>query len=141
VIDPPPHPWRGKNVYNDTGHNQTVAVDIDEGEGVRFWVAFENDGGEADTFFVQGCKGTRYFELNAVLIGKWKDVSAAAENVTSQYKRGTLTFDLDPGKKAFITINIVTHTVKGETYRCPTTLTSANDPAVQDTVVGEMTTY
>lgn len=36
TIDPLPHPWLGKNIYNTTGRKQTVSVDVNEGEGVRF---------------------------------------------------------------------------------------------------------
>lgn len=140
-IDPPPHPWLGKDRYNETGHKQTVAVDINEGEGVRFWAAVENDGSETDTLTVQGCQGTQHFELNAVLLGKHKEPSAGAVNVTRKYKRGTLTFDLEPGERALFTINIITHTVKGVTYQCFTTVRSANDPESVDVVIGEMTTY
>ena len=38
-----PHPWKGKNVYNTTGRRQKVAVKMEDGEGVRFWMTFEND--------------------------------------------------------------------------------------------------
>ncbi len=141
VIDPLPHPWLGRDVYNATGRRQTVSVDIDEGEGVRFWITVENDGAESDVFTVQGCSGTRYFEVNRVVLGKYKAPDAGATDVTRQYKQGTLTFDLEPGDRAVFTLNIITHTVKGVTYPCPTVVRSGNDPTSTDTVVGEMTTY
>lgn len=141
VIDPPPHPWLGRDVYNTTGRRQTVSVDIDEGEGVRFWITVENDGTEADTLVVQGCQGTRYFEVNRVVLGKRKRPDASYVDVTRRYKRGTLTFELESGDTAVFTLNIVTNTVKGETYRCLTTVHSENDSASEDTVVATMTTY
>lgn len=141
VIDPLPHPWRGKNVYNTTGARQTEAVDINEGEGVRFWITVENDGTESDTFGVQGCRGNRVFEVNSVVIGKHKRQDPGSENVTNQYKRGTLTFDLNQGQKAVFTINIITHFDKGVTYECLTQIHSVNDASAQDTVVAKMTTY
>ena len=141
VIDPPPHPWLGRDVYNTTGRRQTVSVDIDEGEGVRFWITVENDGTESDTLVVQGCRGTRYFEVNRVVLGKRKRPDASYTDVTRKYKRGELTFDLESGDTAVFTLNIITHTVKGETYRCLTTIHSENDSSSVDTVVGSMTTY
>jgi hypothetical protein len=140
TIDPLPHPWLGKNVYNTTGRHQLVAVDIDEGEGARFWITIENDGADSASFNVRGCPGTRYFEVNAVVMGKQKRPNAGAENVTNQYKQGTLSFELDPGKKVTFTLNIVTHFEKNITYDCETVFTSSGDQS-QDTVVAELTTY
>jgi hypothetical protein len=39
------------------------------------------------------------------------------------------------------TLNIITNTIKGETYRCLTEVSSAGDAGAGDTVVAEMTTY
>jgi hypothetical protein len=141
TIDPLPHPWLGKNIYNTTGRKQTVAVDINEGEGVRFWITLENDGSQADTFGVQGCSGNRTFEVNRVLLGKHKRQDAGATDLTKRYKRGTLTFDLDPGKRVVFTLNIITHFDKGVTYLCGTAVHSQNDPTALDTVVAKMTTF
>ena len=41
-------------MYNTTGARQKVAVRLDNGEGVRFWLALQNDGTLGDTFVVQG---------------------------------------------------------------------------------------
>jgi hypothetical protein len=141
TIDPPPHPWLGKDVYNTTGRKQTVSVDIDNGEGVRFWITLENDGAESDTLAVQGCRGTRYFEVNRVLLGKHKDQDAGAVDLTRKYKKGTLTFDLASGEKVVFTLTIITRIAEGVTYRCVTAVHSANVPTSEDAVVAEMTTY
>lgn len=141
TIDPPPHPWLGKDVYNTTGHRQTIAVDINEGEGVRFWIVVQNDGNESDTLAVRGCRGTRVFEVNSVLIGKHRRPSAGATNVTARYRAGTLTFDLDPGERAVFTLNVITHFDKGVTYECETRFGSVTEPSAEDTVVARMTTY
>jgi hypothetical protein len=141
VIDPLPHPWLGRDVHNATGRRQTVKVDINEGEGVRFWVTIQNDGSVADTIRVQGCRGNRTFELNRVLLGKHKRQDAGAEDLTNGYRNGTLTFDLDPNETEVFTINIITHFDKGVTYECVTRFTSAADPDAEDVVVAEMTTY
>ncbi len=127
--------------YNTTGRKQTVSVDIDNGEGVRFWITLENDGAESDTLAVQGCRGTRYFEVNRVLLGKHKDQDAGAVDLTRKYKKGTLTFDLASGEKVVFTLNIITRIAEGVTYRCVTAVHSVNDPTSEDAVVAEMTTY
>lgn len=141
TIDPPPHPWLGRDVTNTSGNRQTIRTDINEGEGVRYWIVVQNDGTEADTLRVRGCRGTRVFEVNSVLIGKHRRPSAGATNVTRRYRRGTLTFPLDANEKVVFTLNIITHFDKGVTYRCETVITSQGDPAAVDTVVAEMTTY
>ena len=114
---------------------------IDEGEGIRFWITVQNDGTQNDTIEVQGCSGNRTFEVNRVLLGKHRRQDAGATDLTRMYKRGTLTFDLDPGNKVVFTLNIITHFNKGVTYRCHTELDSQNQPAADDVVVAKMTTF
>ena len=141
VIDPPPHPTRGKDIYNTNGRNQTEVDDINEGEGIRYWITIQNDGTATDTFSVQGCRGNRTYEINKVLRGKHKRQDPSAEDLTSRYMRGTLTFELDPGQKVVFTVNIITHFNKNVTYRCVTSFQSANDASSRDVVVAEMTTF
>jgi len=141
VIDPPPHPWLGRDVHNTTGRRQTVSVDLNDGQGVRFWITLQNDGTEADTFTVQGCGGTDVFIVNRVLLGKHKDQDPGAEDLKRRYIRGTLTFDLDAGEKVVFTLNMLSTAVEGVTYRCRTNFTSQADPTLQDVVVARMTTY
>ena len=140
VIDPPPHPWKGKDVYNTTGRRQTLSDDINEGEGIRYWIVIQNDGSQADTVDVVGCRGNRTFEVNRVLLGKHRRQDAGAEDLTRRYKHGTLTFELDPGQRKVFTLNIITHVRKNETYECRTVFTSEGD-GDQDVVVARMTTF
>jgi hypothetical protein len=143
VIDPLPHPWRGRDVHNTTGAKQKVSVQIDDGEGVRFWILLQNDGALDDTFTLHGCKGNPRFRINAVLIGKHKAPGFGPKNITKRFIRGTYTFDF-PGtgtpKNVVFTLNIVTKT-PGLSYRCPITVTSGGPTSVRDTVVAVMTTY
>lgn len=145
VGPPPPHPWQGNNVYNTTGRHQTVKVRMEDGEGVRFWIALENDGTEADTIVVQGCRGNRRFVINAVLVGKHKRPDWRARKVTKAFKAGTLSFSFPPtttAKRVYLTLNIVAPTTaEGVTYRCPIAIHSEARPAIEDTVAGVMTTY
>jgi hypothetical protein len=145
VIDPLPHPWRGNDIYNDTGRKQTVSVRMEDGEGVRFWLTLQNDSSQADTFTVEGCKGTRRFVVNAVLVGKHKRPDWRARNITRAFKHGTAEFSFPPSsehKLRWLTVNIVAPTTaEGVTYRCRMTIRSQNDATVADTVRAIMTTY
>lgn len=146
TIDPLPHPWRGKDVYNDTGRHQRVAVRMQDGEGVRFWLALQNDGAQRDTFVVQGCRGTRRFVVNNVHIGRIKGLGTRDTRITEEFKAGTAEFTfpsrLEANKIVYLTLNIIAPTTaEGVSYRCPVTITSKNQPTRSDTVVAEMTTY
>jgi hypothetical protein len=145
TIDPLPHPWKGRDVINTTGARQTIAVRMEDGEGVRFWITVENDGEQPDTLTVDGCRGTRRFVVNSVLMGKHKRPDWRARNVTERFRDGTLAFDFPPaseGKKKVFTLNIIAPThAEGVSYRCEITLRSAGRWAARDTVVAIMTTY
>jgi hypothetical protein len=144
-IDPLPHPWRGRNVYNSTGRKQTVAVRMEDGEGVRFWITLENDGALADTLVVQGCQGNRRFVVNHVVLGKHKRPDAGATEITRKFKDGTAEFSFPPSserKRRVFTLNILAPTTaEGVSYRCRITVSSEGDPSLEDTVVAKMTTY
>jgi hypothetical protein len=142
VIDPPPHPWKGRNVYNATAAKQTVAVRLEDGEDVRYWVTVQNDGDQSDTLTVQGCKGNRDFTVNAVLMGKHKRPDWRPRNVTKEFKQGRLSFDLQPGKKKVFTVSIIASTHReGISYTCRIAVRSAGRWGARDTVAAKMTTY
>jgi hypothetical protein len=145
VGPPPPHPWHGNHVYNTTGARQKVAVRMEDGEGVRFWLRLENDGAAPDTLRIEGCKGNPRFVINAVLIGWAKRPDWKLRNITAGFRAGTATLKVPPAsthgfKK--LTVNIVAPTTaEGISYACPITIVSKGDPSKKDTVVGRMTTY
>jgi hypothetical protein len=142
TIDPPPHPWRGNDVYNDSGRKQAVAVRMEDGEGVRFWITLQNDGAQPDTLTLEGCRGNGRFVVNKVQLGEHKRPDAGSTKITRKFIRGTARFDLAPSSKAVVTLNIIAPTTaEGVSYRCPVTVGSGGDPASSDTVVAEMTTY
>jgi hypothetical protein len=142
TINPLPHPWLGNDVYNRNGRRQTVAVRIDDGEGVRFWLTLQNDGTDADTFTVKGCRGNSHFVVNAVLVGLYKRPSAAAVKITKRFKEGTATFDFPASpKRVHLTVNIVTTSPPAFTYKCPIRIISQGDSTLIDTVVAKMTTF
>ena len=140
-----PNPWKGKNVYNTTGAKQTIGVRMEDGEGVRFWLTFENDGALGDTFTLGGCKGNRRFRVNRVVMGFYTRPTKGTTKITEEFKAGTATFDFPPsseGEKVEITLNIIAPTTaEGVSYRCPITIHSENEPTETDTVVAKMTTY
>jgi hypothetical protein len=145
TINPPPHPWKGNDRYNTTGGGQTVSVKMEDGEGVRFWIAIDNDGSSADTIVVQGCQGNRRFKVNRVVLGKVKRPDAGATKVTRKFLNGTLSFDMPAGSDEhhkFFTLNIIAPTTaEGVTYHCRMTITSEGNDTLTDTVVAVMTTY
>ncbi len=143
TIDPLPHPWLGKDVYNTTGYHQTHRDRIDNGEGIRYWLTFQNDGTQADTFRVNGCRGTKNFRILAVIIGRYKvPVGAGSIHITDAFRNDTATFDLAPDERVTITLNFITGDQSvGLTYRCPVTIISQGDPTKKDTVAAEMTSF
>ncbi len=139
-----PHPWKGRNVYNHTGKRQSVGVRMQDGEGVRFWLALETDGTDADTLRVDGCRGNRRFRVNKVQIGKYKNPNAGAVKITEKFKKGTATFDYgaNSDKVVFLTLNIIAPTTaEGVSYTCRIDLISQGDPDKYDTLKARMTTY
>jgi hypothetical protein len=145
LIDPLPHPWVGNNIYNTTGYHQKVHHRLDNGRGIRFWITFQNDGTQTDTYSLHGCKGNKNFQILQVLIGKYKVPTGPyeAEHIEYQFKHNTWTFSLKSGAHIAITLNFLTYdpSDSGLSYRCPMTVTSMGDPTEQDTVVAAMTMY
>jgi hypothetical protein len=140
-----PHPWLGDGIYNASGLRQKIAVRMEDGEDVRFWLTLQNDAEQADTFVVKGCRGTPRFRIIAVKIGFLKRPDWRPKDITAGFKNGTATFDLPPaseGKRIPLTLAFIAPTTaEGVTYRCPITIRSQTDPSVSDTVVAIMTTY
>src|SRR5207248_9378627 len=85
----PWHPWIGDDVYSGTGRNQILAGAVEEGNLIRFWVLFQNDGSSASTFRVKGCRGTNAFPLKHVNLGAYRAFTSA-HDVTNAFKNGTL---------------------------------------------------
>ncbi|MGZ5297517.1 MAG: hypothetical protein ACXWYT_11375 [Actinomycetota bacterium] len=145
TIDPLPHPWRGDDVYNTSGSRQKIAVRLDDGEDVRFWLTLQNDAEREDTLVVKGCRGNNLFVIIAVKVGFLKRPDWRPPDITEGFKNGTATFDLPPaseGKRVPLTLAFIAPTTaEGVTYRCPITIRSRSDPSVSDTIVATMTTY
>jgi hypothetical protein len=144
-IDPLPHPWLGDGIYNTTGWHQKIAVRMEDGEDVRFWLTLQNDAEQDDTFVVEGCRGTRLFRIIAVKVGLLKRPNWRPRDITAGFKNGTATFAFPPasqGKRVPLTLAMIAPTTaEGVTYRCPITIRSQSDPSVSDTVIAIMTTY
>ena len=144
TIDPLPHPWLGDGVYNSTGARQKIAVRMEDGEDVRFWITLQNDAEMEDTFVVRGCRGNARFVIIAVKVGLLKRPDWRPEDITRGFKNGTATFTLPPaslGKRVHLTLAFIAPTTaEGVTYRCPIQIWSQSGP-VSDTIVAIMTTY
>jgi len=140
-IDPLPHPWVGNNIYNTTGYHQKVSHRLDNGRGIRYWITFQNDGTQTDTYSLNGCTGNQHFKILQVLVGKWKvPIGMDAEHIDYQFKHDTWTFKLQPGAHIAITLNFLTDD-PNLTYTCPMTVTSHGDPTAKDRVVAITTTF
>jgi hypothetical protein len=139
----PPHKYRGEDIFNRTGAHQTYPAGVEEGNDIRFWILFENDGHLSDTFFVKGCSGNSSFFIRAVNIGRLK-MSHNAPIITKKFKKGTAKFSFPPGDikhNVVITLDIWVKTgVFGARYTCPITVSSANKPTARDRVVAKMVT-
>ena len=84
---------------------------MEDGEGVRFWITFRNDGTNPDRLRLKGCNGTPRFEIRSVLIGKHKRPTWQAKNIEAAFKNDTwVSKELAPGDKTTITLNIVAPT-------------------------------
>ena len=145
TIDPLPHPWLGDDVYNRTGARQKIAVRLEDGEDVRFWITLENDAEAEDTFVIRGCRGNPRFVIIAVKVGLLKRPDWRPEDITQGFKNGTATFTLPPAsenKRVHLTLAFIAPTTaEGVTYRCPIKVSSRSAPSVSDTIVATMTTY
>jgi hypothetical protein len=145
TIDPLPHPWLGDGVYNASGAHQKIAVRMEDGEDVRFWITLQNDAQADDTFVVHGCRGNARFVIIAVKVGLLKRPDWRPEDITSGFKNGTATFTMplaSEGKRVHLTLAFIAPTTaEGVTYRCPITISSQTDPTVSDTILAIMTTY
>ena len=145
TIDPLPHPWLGDGVYNPSGSRQKIAVRMEDGEDVRFWITLQNDAEAEDTFVVHGCRGNARFVIIAVKVGLLKRPDWRPEDITQGFKNGTATFTLPPasqGKRVHLTLAFIAPTTaEGVTYRCPIRISSQADPTVSDTILAIMTTY
>lgn len=145
TIDPLPHPWLGDDIYNRTGARQKIAIRLEDGEDVRFWITIQNDGEQKDTFVVKGCRGNNLFVIIAVKIGFLKRPDWRPPDITQAFKNGTATFEFPPaseGKRVPLTLAFIAPTTaEGVTYRCPITIRSQSDPTISDTIVAVMTTF
>ena len=137
-------PVARRRVYNSTGARQKIAVRMEDGEDVRFWITLQNDAEAEDTFVVHGCRGNARFVIIAVKVGLLKRPDWRPEDITQGFKNGTATFTLPPaseGKRVHLTLAFIAPTTaEGVTYRCPIR-TRRRIRTLSDTIVAIMTTY
>lgn len=119
---PNPGPWKGKNIYNTTGANQTATTDGGfahfDGEYFYFTITIQNDG-VTDRFKIKGGgeSHTKYFK--------------GSSNITSKVNAGTYqTASLGAGASTTITVRI---DASWQATRL-VTLTSVGDSTKRDAV-------
>jgi hypothetical protein len=139
----PWRPWIGNGVYIGTGRGETILAGVEEGNMIRFWVLFQNDGTSSETFKVKGCSGTSAFPLKSVNVGAYRAFTGA-RNITTKFKSGTARFSFPPNttdKTVIVTLTFLAATSsRGRTYSCPVTVSSTTHAAAKDTVVAKMIT-
>ena len=138
----PWHPWIGDNVYG-AGGTETLKAGVEEGNFIRFWVLFQNDGSASETFKVKGCSGTNAFPLKHVNVGAYRAFTPS-HDITNAFKHGTAKFSFPPNttdKTLIITLEFLAATSsRGAVYSCPVTVRSAAASTAKDTVVARMIT-
>ena len=146
TIDPLPAPVEGPRRLQHDRRKQTVAVRMEDGEGVRFWITVENDGDSGRHHHRRrvprhaAVQGQRRADGQAQAAGL-----AGGQRHEARSSEGTLEFSFPPrteGKRKVFTLNIIAPTTaEGVSRRCVITMRSAADPGADDTVVAKMTTY
>jgi hypothetical protein len=123
--------YKGNNVYNDNGKNQTITKSVHHGNSKTFNVKIQNDGLSADSFTVHGCAASTGFTV----VYKKGTTTITAEVVAGTYLIGPL----DPGLTKTIKVTIgVKASGDGKTKKCKVTATSVADTTRSDTVVAKV---
>jgi hypothetical protein len=139
-----PTPYKGNDIYNGTGLHQTASGKMEEGNYIFFWITFQNDGSQSDTFLVKGCAGNPVFEVRQYAIGAWtRRRYYKPIIITPAVKNGTASFPLPQGGKVAITLDVeeTVANIPGRIFTCPITVRSKSDPSIRDTVVAKMIIY
>jgi hypothetical protein len=123
--------YKGNNVYNDDGKNQTITKSVAHGGSRTFNVKVQNDGLSADSFTVRGCHASTGFTV----VYKSGTTTITAAVVAGTYLIGPL----DPGLTKTIKVTIgVKASGDGKTKKCKVTATSEADTTRSDTVVAKV---
>ncbi len=118
----------GNNIYNATGANQTLSVNVNKSGGKKnVFVRIENDGQASDSFKVKGNGGNVKFAVSYF---------NGTTNVTSAVTSGTFsTGNLAPGKSLILKVQITAKTSSPKKKMVlAVTGTSGNDTTSKDTV-------
>jgi hypothetical protein len=123
--------YKGDNVYNNTGKNQTITKTVQHGNQKTFNVKIQNDGLQSDSFTVSGCDSSTGFTVTY----KKGTTVITADVVAGTYLIGPL----DPGLTKTIKVTIaVKASGKGKTKSCKVKATSQADTTRSDAVVAKV---
>jgi len=123
-----PAPTLGDGIYNTTAEGQTLAAKIAVGRKKIIYVEVQNDGVNADSFFITAVKGNKNFKVR--YLNALTDVTEAV--VSGTFSTGTL----NPGEVFPLTVKIKAATpVAGKKRTLLINALSAGDSAQQDTVI------
>jgi hypothetical protein len=121
-------PFRGNDIYNLTGLNQTVVRSIARGHVATSWVQIQNDGNVPDTFSLKGSRTVGGFTI-AYKMG--------TADVTPGVFAGSYEHALAPGASFMlqVIVGVRLATAAGRTFNPKVTATSVGDPTKKDAVV------
>jgi hypothetical protein len=126
-----PGGYKGNNVYNGSGKDQTITKTVQHGNSKTFNVKVQNDGLQTDSFTVSGCDDSTGF----VITYKKGTTVITDEVVAGTYLIGPL----DPGLTKTIKVIIeVKAAGNGKTKSCKVKATSQADTTRKDAVVAKV---
>jgi hypothetical protein len=127
--------WAGNDVYNVTGSNQTASAKVKRTKSVTFVIQIQNDGNNADDFFLQGEGGKAGFTVT------YFNSPSGGTNVTTSVVAGSYqSLSVAPTASAYLRI-VVTAKKKvayGTVKTWLVTATSLGDPTKQDAVMAKV---
>ena len=123
--------YKGDNVYNTDGTNQTITRSVAHGNSRTFNVKTQNDGIASDSFTIDGCDASSGFTVV---------YKQGTTNVTADVAAGTYGIGpLDPGLSTVLKLTIgVKSGGAGKTKTCKITSMSDGDTTRTDTVIAKV---
>ncbi len=126
-------PYIGDDVYNGSGNNQTLLVQVPSNQSVTLRLRFENDGNQRDDLEVRGVARTAAFKLKYTI-----GPASHTTNVTDAVVAGTFRFvGVDPGEARVVRVTLWARNTShaGDTNQLRFKVLSGTDRRARDVVV------
>ena len=143
-----PTPYKGNNIYNTSGSQQTATGLMDEGTDIRFFVMLQNDSDHDRTLHVEGC-GVKpslrnRWRIREVLIGTWKVPDWHARNLITDRPFANWSWNVHLAAYAKQPITFELHNlIRGvnKVFNCRMSVWFTDTSDVIDTVVARSITF